>query len=97
MNSGADDYLTKPFDLEELVARIHSINRRSKKLSTNLITIGNFKIDLTQHQIWLNDQLIEISAKDFLLRCFGNYFSDFFHFKNRFTFRNFSWNNYLDL
>lgn len=67
LNSGADDYLTKPFDLEELIARIHSIIRRSKKISTNLITVGNFKIDSTQHQIWLNDQLIEISAKDFLL------------------------------
>ncbi|MFM7621209.1 MAG: response regulator [Alphaproteobacteria bacterium] len=67
LNSGADDYLTKPFDLEELFARILSINRRSNKLTNGLIRVGNFKIDLASHQIWLAEQLLEISAKDFLL------------------------------
>lgn len=67
LNSGADDYLTKPFDLAELIARIQTIVRRYNKQYSDSIIIGNFKIDLAQQQIYFKNQPLEISAKDFLL------------------------------
>lgn len=59
---GVDDYLTKPFDLRELTARITAISRRSKQGKTSDAEV---KIVPTMHQVWLKDQLIPCTPKEF--------------------------------
>lgn len=52
LKSGADDYISKPFEIDEVVARVEAVLRRSKESTTNpLFAIGDWKIDLSKHLI----------------------------------------------
>jgi DNA-binding response OmpR family regulator len=66
---GADDYITKPFNMLELKARIKAILRRvhadSAAFATNEITIDNFKINPIGRKIYLDDQKINLTSKEF--------------------------------
>ena len=62
---GADDYLTKPFYLEELKMRIQALLKRSGKLVDNLLTYGDVTIDLTTNTTKVNDQEVELLGKEF--------------------------------
>lgn len=62
---GADDYLTKPFVLEELLARIYALARRSAPASPNEVTFGDLKINLVDHSIASNGNEIALSQKEF--------------------------------
>jgi two-component system copper resistance phosphate regulon response regulator CusR len=64
---GADDYLSKPFSYIELLARIKSLLRRQQYVQENELWIGNLKMDLIHHKVWRNEQLIELSKKEFSL------------------------------
>jgi len=64
---GADDYLAKPFSYVELLARIKSLLRRQQYFQENELFLGNLKMDLTQHKVWRNNLLIELSKKEFSL------------------------------
>ena len=66
---GADDYMTKPFSIEELVLRVKAILRRTSNSSsvTNKLNCGPISMDLDRHQVRLNDQLIEMSPTEFKL------------------------------
>lgn len=66
---GADDYMTKPFSIEELVLRVRAILRRTSNSSsvTNKLNCGPISMDLDRHQVRLNDQLIEMSPTEFRL------------------------------
>lgn len=64
---GADDYLAKPFSYVELLARIKSLLRRQQYFQENELFIGNLKMDLTQHKVWRDNLLIELSKKEFSL------------------------------
>lgn len=62
---GADDYLTKPFHLAELNARIKSVIRRNNFSGDNFVTISNVKIDTYNRMVWVNEQPIELYRKEF--------------------------------
>jgi two-component system response regulator QseB len=67
LNEGADDYLVKPFALEELVARIHAVSRRLAGRAQAEIQIGPLKLDPVSHLLWLHEQEMTVSAKEFAL------------------------------
>ena len=67
LDSGADDYLVKPFAGEELVARIRAISRRRAGRGEPELRAGPLRMDPALHRVWLNDEPIEVSAKDFSL------------------------------
>lgn len=67
LNSGADDYLVKPFALEELVARIHALTRRSAGRGSSEIEYGALRINPLNHEVWLRNALIDLSPREFAL------------------------------
>ncbi|WOE33084.1 MULTISPECIES: heavy metal response regulator transcription factor [unclassified Acinetobacter] len=64
---GADDYLAKPFSYIELLARIKSLLRRQQYLQENQLHIGDLHMDLTQHKVIRDYQVIDLSKKEFAL------------------------------
>lgn len=64
---GADDYLTKPFDPAELVARIQAILRRCSGFAHPLTQIGNLKLDLNSQTVTVCDQPVHLTGKEFAI------------------------------
>jgi two-component system, OmpR family, response regulator len=67
LDTGADDYVVKPFDLEEVFARLRALIRRSANKATNVIQIGEVKIDTAARHVFLQDQLMELTAREYSL------------------------------
>ncbi len=67
LNLGADDYLTKPFHLSELIARVRSIVRRKKFDGNGLLEIGNIRVDVTNQSISLRNEELTLNRKEFAI------------------------------
>lgn len=69
LNVGADDYITKPFSIKELMARINTVLRRYRlsDKSQTIIEVGNIVLNTDQHKVMVDDQDIDLTRKEFEL------------------------------
>ena len=67
LDSGADDYMTKPFEAQELLARLRAITRRKGEVMIDEIKFGDLTLDLTTHDLSCGEKKIHLSGKEFEL------------------------------
>lgn len=68
LKAGADDYLTKPFGMQEFLARVEALTRRSRTMAAPvLLDYGDLKIDLAQRRVRLKEELIDLTPQEFSL------------------------------
>lgn len=67
LNAGADDYLIKPFDLDELIARLRALLRRSSGHAVPTLQHGAIELDPAAHLVFNDGKLVELSTKEFAL------------------------------
>ncbi|OGE36909.1 hypothetical protein A3B45_02875 [Candidatus Daviesbacteria bacterium RIFCSPLOWO2_01_FULL_39_12] len=68
LNLGIDDYLTKPFNFDELLARIRALLRRPPQtFQSNIITVGDLTIDLDKGQVWRGQKVMQLRRKELYL------------------------------
>src|SRR5437868_7353056 len=64
---GADDYLPKPFAMQELVARVRALGRRFAEEPPLNLRVGDLTFDLANHEVFRGDRRIELSARELML------------------------------
>lgn len=67
LNAGADDYLVKPFHIDELLARVRAVLRRDLVRKDAVISFGEFKLDTSSRQLFKNDLEIPLSKREYSL------------------------------
>ena len=70
LNSGADDYLVKPFSFSELLARIHALLRRGANAIDDSLSYHGISIDLIKQKISINNEFIQLTPKEYALLIF---------------------------
>ncbi len=67
LDAGADDYLVKPFEFDELLARLRALLRRARPESPEVLTFTDLKLDTGTHQAFRSERPIELTAKEYEL------------------------------
>lgn len=67
LDLGGDDYLTKPFEQQELFARLRVLERRNTAVSSSILTVGPLRFDLGSHQLSVDGQLLALPRREFAL------------------------------
>jgi two-component system OmpR family response regulator len=67
LDGGADDYLTKPFSFDELLARIRALVRRGPTARPAVLTVGDLRLDPAAQRVWRGDEEIHLSARELAL------------------------------
>ena len=65
LNIGADDYLTKPFEFKEFLARVRALLRRNSSEKTDILSIADLTVNLTEHTVIRNNKQIALTSKEF--------------------------------
>jgi two-component system OmpR family response regulator len=67
LDGGADDYLTKPFSLAELTARLRALARRGPVERPSVLQVGDLRLDPATREVWRGDEPVDLSAREFAL------------------------------
>ena len=67
LDGGADDYITKPFSMLELISRIKAVLRRTSKESSSVLVFRDLKMDLSKHVVMVEDEKITLTLKEYEL------------------------------
>ena len=67
LDTGADDYLIKPFDFDELPARIRSMTRKRSSHTSSVLTVGDLTLDTGSHTARRGDRVIDLSAREYAI------------------------------
>lgn len=67
LNQGADDYLTKPFYVEELIARVHAVTRRSAGNELSVLNVADLSVNLITREVTRGEEKVELTTREFAL------------------------------